>query len=124
MEWYMKVIKNYAGFEGRARRQEYWMFVLFNVIISVVLSLLSYITSLFSILSMLYALAILVPSIAVGARRLHDTGRSGWMLLIGLIPIIGSIILIVFMCQDSQAGDNQYGPNPKGDLYGNTTHTM
>lgn len=124
MEWYMKVIRNYAGFEGRARRQEYWMFTLFNVIISLVLSLLANIASFFSILSMLYALAVLLPSLAVGARRLHDTGRSGWMLLLGLIPVIGGIILIVFMCQDSQNGDNQFGPNPKGDFYGNTNHTM
>ncbi|TJY41720.1 DUF805 domain-containing protein [Cohnella pontilimi] len=65
------------------------------------------------VLSGLYALAILLPSLAVSVRRLHDTGRSGWWLLIGLIPLIGAIILLVFTCQDSQPGDNRYGPNPR-----------
>jgi uncharacterized membrane protein YhaH (DUF805 family) len=113
MEWYLKVLKNYVGFQGRARRKEYWMFVLFNIIVSIVLTILELIVSLPSVLSGLYSLAILLPSLAVGVRRLHDTGRSGWWLLIGLIPLVGAIILLVFACQDSQENDNQYGPNPK-----------
>jgi uncharacterized membrane protein YhaH (DUF805 family) len=112
MEWYLKVLKNYVGFQGRARRKEYWMFVLFSVIVSIVLSIVDAIAGLNSVLSLLYSLAVLLPSLAVGVRRLHDTGKSGWWLLISLIPLIGSIILLVFMCQDSQE-DNKYGPNPK-----------
>jgi len=113
MEWYLKVLKNYVGFEGRARRTEYWMFVLFNFIVSLVLGLIGGLIGLDTILSYIYALAILLPSLAVGARRLHDTGRSGWMLLLSLIPLVGGIILIVFLCQDSEPGDNKYGSNPK-----------
>jgi uncharacterized membrane protein YhaH (DUF805 family) len=113
MEWYIKVIQNYVGFSGRARRKEYWMFVVFNVIISVILSLLQSLIHIQPFLTSLYSLAVLLPSLAVSIRRLHDTGRTGWWVLIALIPIIGSIILIVFMCLDSQEGDNQYGPNPK-----------
>jgi uncharacterized membrane protein YhaH (DUF805 family) len=113
LEWYLKVLKNYVGFQGRARRKEYWMFVLFSVIVSIVLTIIESILSVSQVLTGLYSLAILLPSLAVGVRRLHDTGRSGWWLLIGLIPLIGAIILLVFMCQDSQEKDNEYGPNPK-----------
>lgn len=113
MEWYLKALKNYVGFQGRARRKEYWMFILFSIIVSIVLSILESIANISSVLSGLYSLAVLLPSLAVGVRRLHDTGRSGWWLLISLIPLVGAIILIVFMCQDSQENDNQYGPNPK-----------
>jgi uncharacterized membrane protein YhaH (DUF805 family) len=112
MQWYLKVIKNYVGFQGRARRKEYWMFVLISFIISAVLSIVESIADLSTFLSGLYSLAVLLPSLAVGVRRLHDTGRSGWWLLISLIPLIGTIILIVFMCQDSEE-DNTYGQNPK-----------
>ncbi|MFC5468225.1 DUF805 domain-containing protein [Cohnella suwonensis] len=112
MEWYVKVLQNYAVFQGRARRKEYWMFVLVNVIISIVLGIVEAIVGVDSLLSGLYSLAIIVPSLAVGARRLHDIGKSGWWQLIGLIPIIGLIILLIFYCTDS-VGDNQYGPNPK-----------
>jgi uncharacterized membrane protein YhaH (DUF805 family) len=113
MEWYLKVLKNYVGFQGRASRKEYWMFVLFNVIVAIVLAIVDSLANLHSLLGGLYSLAILLPSLAVGVRRLHDTGRSGWWLFISLIPLIGSIILLVFMCLDSQENDNQYGPNPK-----------
>jgi uncharacterized membrane protein YhaH (DUF805 family) len=113
MEWYLAVLKKYADFSGRARRREYWMFVLVNLVISCVLAGLAYVSSAFNVLSWIYTVAVLVPSFAVGTRRLHDTGRSGWWWLIGLIPLIGAIILIVFFCQDSAPGDNQYGPNPK-----------
>lgn len=112
---YVGVLKNYAVFSGRASRAEFWWFVLINLIISVVLSIISLIIGdKNGILSTLYSLAILIPSLAVGVRRLHDIGKSGWWLLIALIPIIGSIILIVFYVMDSQAEQNQYGQNPKG----------
>ncbi|UJF34929.1 DUF805 domain-containing protein [Paenibacillus hexagrammi] len=113
MEWYVKVLKNYVGFQGRARRKEYWMFVLFNLIASIILTILDSILGLKSVFSGLYSLAVLLPSLAVSVRRLHDIGKTGWWILIGLIPVIGAIILIVFDCMDSEPGDNQYGPNPK-----------
>ncbi|MDQ0200766.1 DUF805 domain-containing protein [Neobacillus ginsengisoli] len=116
MHWYLGVVKNYVGFEGRARRQEYWMFFLFNAIISIIFEILDKIAHISPLLSSLYSLAVLLPHLAVSFRRLHDTGKSGWWLLIGLIPIVGAIILIVFMCQDSQPDDNQYGPNPKSEF--------
>ncbi len=118
MNWYLDVLKKYAVFSGRARRKEYWMFALVNVIIAFVLGLIDGVIGAAlgsdqSLLSTLYTLAILIPSLAVGVRRLHDTGRSAWWLLICLVPIIGPIALLVFLVQDSQHGDNQYGPNPK-----------
>lgn len=113
MEWYLKVLKNYVGFEGRARRTEYWMFILFNFIASLILGFIGGFIGLDSILAYIYSLAVMLPSLAVAVRRLHDTGRSGWMILLSLIPLVGAIVLIVFMCQDSQPGDNKYGSNPK-----------
>lgn len=112
MNWYLAVLKNYVGFSGRARRKEYWMFALFNVIITIVLIIVDAAINT-SLLSILYSLAVLLPALAVGFRRLHDTGRSAWWLLIGLIPLIGAIVLIVFMASDSQPDTNKYGPNPK-----------
>lgn len=120
MNWYLDVLKQYAVFNGRSRRKEYWFFVLFNLIASIVLSVVDSVIGTFSaesgigLLSGLYSLAVLVPAIAVSIRRLHDTNRSGWWLLISFIPLIGAIVLIVFLAQDSNPGDNQYGPNPKG----------
>jgi uncharacterized membrane protein YhaH (DUF805 family) len=115
MNWYLDVLKNkYATFDGRARRKEYWMFFLVNLIISLVLGFIEGIFGGPGLLGLLYSLAVLIPSIAVTVRRLHDTGRSGWWILIGLIPVIGWIVLLVFMLMDSQPGSNQYGPNPKG----------
>jgi uncharacterized membrane protein YhaH (DUF805 family) len=113
MNYYTDVLKKYAVFTGRAGRKEYWMFVLMNIVVSIIVGIVGSIIGT-KILSDLYVLAVLIPSIAVGIRRLHDTGKSGWWILIGLIPIIGTIIFIVFACQDSQPGDNAYGPNPKG----------
>lgn len=114
MNWYLEVLKKYAVFNGRARRKEYWMFFLFNFIIGFVLGIVGggNLGSL-GIILMLFKLAVLIPSIAVSVRRLHDTERSGWWLLIGFVPIIGAIVLLVFMVQDSQSGQNQYGTNPK-----------
>ena len=112
--------KKYACFSGRARRQEYWLFVLFNIIAAFVVGFiggfLASVTGVdaFAFLGAIYNLAVLIPSFAVFCRRMHDTGRSGWWWLIGLIPFVGWIVLLVFCCLDSQPGDNQYGPNPKG----------
>ena len=119
MSWYLEVLKKYAVFNGRATRGEDWYFALFNVIISIVLFVIDVVIGTYSaeaglgLLGGVYALAVLIPSIAVGVRRLHDTGRSGWWLLIVLIPLIGAIVLLVFTVQDSKPGENQYGPNPK-----------
>ncbi len=120
MDWYLGVLKQYAVFKGRARRKEYWFFILFNLIASLLLTLVDFMTGSLDaelgmgLLSGLYSLAVLIPSLAVTVRRLHDTGRTGWWLLIGLIPLIGAIVLLVFMLLDSQPGDNEYGANPKG----------
>lgn len=113
MEWYMAVLRKYAVFDGRARRTEYWMFLLFNVIIAIGLSVVESIVGGPGILGMLYGLAVLLPGIGVSIRRLHDTSRSGWWCLIGLVPIVGGIALLVFMAQDGHPGPNMYGPNPK-----------
>ncbi|MCM3600019.1 DUF805 domain-containing protein [Robertmurraya korlensis] len=114
MQWYMKVLKNYIGFQGRARRKEYWMFFLFNFLITILLSLIETMLGLGGILSGIYGLAVLLPSIAVSVRRLHDIGRTGWWMLLSFIPVIGLIVLLVFAVLDSQPGENKYGPNPKG----------
>ena len=113
VEAVQSVLSRYVDFSGRSRRSEYWWFCLANLIISSVLNGLGQNIKLFSILAGLYALAVLLPSLAVGIRRLHDTGKSGWWLLIACVPIVGSILLIVWMCKDSDPGENQYGPNPK-----------
>ena len=118
MNWYLEVLKKYAVFSGRARRKEYWFFVLFNIIIGLALTFIDFSTGLYDVeseiglLSSLYSLAVLVPGIAVTIRRLHDTSRTGWWFLIAFVPIIGVIVLLVFMVFDSTPGDNQYGPNP------------
>jgi uncharacterized membrane protein YhaH (DUF805 family) len=110
--WYLEVLKKYAVFSGRARRKEYWMFVLFNVIVSIVLFAIGRAIGA-EFLQGLYSLAVLLPGLGVAVRRLHDTDRSGWWLLIALVPLVGAIVLLVFTVSDSQPGDNQYGPNPK-----------
>ena len=125
MKWYFKCFKQYADFSGRARRKEYWMFFLFNFIFSFLFFILSYVTS-YAIekpphlpsgydpgLFGLYVLATLFPMLAVSVRRLHDVGKSGWNYFIGLIPIVGAIILIIWFCTDSQADKNKWGANPK-----------
>ncbi|MEX2594924.1 MAG: DUF805 domain-containing protein [Anditalea sp.] len=112
-DYYLDVLKNkYALFTGRARRSEYWYFTLFNIIVSLGLGMIDAFTGI-GFLSSLYGLAVIIPSIVVGIRRLHDTGKSGWWLLIALVPFIGWIILIYFLIQDSQPHDNQYGPSPE-----------
>jgi uncharacterized membrane protein YhaH (DUF805 family) len=113
MNWYLKVLKQYADFNGRARRQEFWMFVLFNIIFSMVAGALDAVFGSWGAIGGLYGLFVLIPGLAVSVRRLHDTGKSGWMLLIALIPLIGTIWLIVLLATDSTPGNNQYGDNPK-----------
>jgi len=123
MKWFLDVLKNkYATFEGRARRSEYWYFVLFYVLILVALTFVDGLIGTLNkeagigVLGALFALGTMLPGLAVTVRRLHDTDRSGWWLLIGIIPIIGDLVLIVFAAQDSQPGANRFGPNPKGVL--------
>ena len=113
MDWYFEVLKKYAVFSGRARRKEYWFFTLFNVIIYLVLYLVELLAGVSGILVGLYSLVVAIPSLAVLVRRLHDTNRSGWWFFISFIPLIGSIILLVFLVQDSQPNENRYGRNPK-----------
>lgn len=122
MSWYIEAFKKYAVFSGRARRKEYWFFVLFNMIAAFLLGFIDGFAGMLlsaeagiGVLSTIYLLVAFIPGLAVSVRRLHDTNRSGWWLLISLIPIIGSIILLVFLVQDSDSGPNQYGPNPKGE---------
>lgn len=138
--WYKKVLfQNYSNFRGRARRSEYWYFTLTNVIISTAILLIPMIimiatqaatggssstvdksspgymiSIIFGGIYMLYVLATIIPSIAVSVRRLHDLGKSGWSFLIIFVPAVGSIILLIWLLQDSQPGSNAYGPNPKG----------
>jgi uncharacterized membrane protein YhaH (DUF805 family) len=127
MKWFLKVLRNYAGFAGRARRKEYWMFFLFNVLFSsIAMTIDSNVGTSYKIptgydgmywsygfINGAYSLLIFIPSLAVAVRRLHDVGKSGWMILLALIPVIGWIWLFVLMVTDSQPGENEYGPNPK-----------
>lgn len=135
MEWYLKVVRdNYANFSGRARRKEFWMFILFNIIISWGLSLLdsmlgfTYQSEPVNVpgmewaadfqkrgyLSGFYSLAVLIPSIAVGVRRLHDIGKSGWNILWWFVCCVGWIYLIYLYIQEGDSGSNEYGADPKG----------
>ncbi|MCX7097282.1 MAG: DUF805 domain-containing protein [Methylococcales bacterium] len=119
MNWYLHVLKNYGVFKGRATRAEYWYFTLFNFLAFAVLSALDGLVGFFSpevglgVLGGLYSIAVLIPYLAVTVRRLHDTDRSGAWLFIELLPVIGGLVLFIFMLLDSQTTDNQYGPNPK-----------
>jgi len=141
MKWYLKVIKHYADFSGRARRKELWIFVFLNMIFSNAILLLENVLGItafdfanatmifdnvlrtatpdlfgsmgFGWLYLTYNLAVLLPSFAVGVRRFHDIGKSGWNYFVGLIPLVGVIILLVWFCKDSQSGENKWGANPK-----------
>ena len=119
MNWYLKALNQYADFNGRARRKEYWMFFLFNMVFAVLASLIDIaagtanLDSGSGVFQGIYSLAVLIPGLALGVRRLHDVGKSGWMLLIALIPIIGAIWLLVLMVTDSKEGTNKWGENPK-----------
>ena len=122
MEWYIKVLKQYADFNGRARRKEFWMFVLINTIISIVIMAVDGFLGLnigmlpYGYLYMIYSLAILLPNLAVSVRRMHDIGKSGWFLLIAFIPLIGAIWLIVLSCKEGDQETNEYGPDPKNPI--------
>ncbi|WP_370295061.1 DUF805 domain-containing protein [Rossellomorea marisflavi] len=122
MSWFLKSLKQYADFRGRARRQEYWMFSLFSIIFGLALYFVILISLIIDSMGLgilgfllfgIYYLAIFVPSLAVTVRRLHDTGRSGWWYFISFVPLAGGIILLVFCCLDSENGNNQWGSNPK-----------
>jgi uncharacterized membrane protein YhaH (DUF805 family) len=120
MDWMLMPLRRYAEFSGRSQRKEYWMFFLFQMIVYIVLSIIEGAVGLtgmiggaYGPLTALFALAILIPGIAVGIRRLHDTDRSGWWLLIAFVPLIGAIVLIVFFVMDGTRGPNRFGPDPK-----------
>ena len=115
------VFKNYANFNGRARRSEFWFFALFNLIIYLAASVINYLiaggsdtTSIIGIIYLLYSLATILPSLAVSWRRLHDIGKSGAYILFILIPLVGWIFLLAWFAKDSDMGENRFGPNPKG----------
>ena len=110
--WKVVVLGRYAQFTGRASRAEYWWFFLASLIVTVVLNALGRASSILVVVGFVYSLAVLVPSIAVAVRRLHDTGRSGWWVLIALVPLVGFIVLIVFLAMDGHSGPNQYGTTP------------
>ena len=121
MNWFLDALKNkYATFEGRARRKEYWFYVLFYVLSIIVLAIVDNATGTLNeevglgLLSGLFVVATFVPTLAVTVRRLHDTDRSGWWVLLEFLPIIGGLVLLVFTLLDSQPGANRFGPNPKG----------
>lgn len=113
MEWYKKVLSEYFNFNGRARRKEIWMFTLFNFFIYMGLAIIEWVIGTNMILTSLYGLAIMIPSIAVGVRRLHDISKPGLFILFGLIPFLGALILIYFFVQEGDQGPNEYGPDPK-----------
>jgi len=106
------VAESYAKFDGRSGRDEFWWFFLANLIVGVVLSLLGQASTFFYIIYVIYGLALIIPSIAVGIRRLHDINRTGWWILIALVPLVGLIVLLVFYATAGDRGTNQYGPEP------------
>ena len=122
MSWFVGAVKKYAVFAGRARRKEFWFFYLFYVIFALAAAIVDSVlgteysvgeTASIGLFSSVFVIAMMLPTFAVLARRLHDIGRSGWWILIGLIPIIGAIVLLIFTVRDSQEGENRFGPNPK-----------
>ncbi len=121
MKWYLQALKKFADFSGRARRKEYWFFFLFNLLVSIVLAVIDLTVGTYSassglgLLSTIYGLGVLIPSIAVGVRRLHDINRTGWWILIAFVPIIGIIILLIFALLPGTEGANDYGPDPKAE---------
>ena len=110
MNWYLEVWKKFAVFDGRAGRSEYWFFTLFNVIIYVVLGIIGALIK-FPFLPLIYLVAVLIPSLAVTVRRLHDTDRTGWWILLGIVPF-GGIVIFIFTVMGSTPGDNRYGSEP------------
>ena len=119
MHWYIDVLRKYWVFEGRARRKEYWIFALISALILIFLSLIDEMTGWKvwdeGVLSLVYSIAVFVPTLAVLVRRLHDTDSSGWWVLIALIPLVGAIVLLVFLVLKGNEGDNRFGPDPKAE---------
>lgn len=119
MSWYLTVLKKYAVFSGRARRAEYWMFVLFNAIVSIILMVIGNLLVFYvefsagAFIYPIYSVAVLIPSFAVTVRRLHDVDKSGWFFFIVFIPVIGVIWLLILAVKEGGSEDNQYGSNPK-----------
>lgn len=114
MKWYLLALKRYAQFSGRSRRQEYWMFTLFNIIIAVVLGAIQMAMGMETpVLSSIYTLIVLIPALALTVRRLHDIGRSGFWFFIIFVPLIGGLVLLVFACKQGDQGANEYGADPK-----------
>ncbi len=121
MDWFVAALKKYAVFAGRAQRAEYWYFMLFYMLVALILGFLDGIAGTtvgqgneaMGLLSLLFVLAMLLPSLAVSARRLHDTGRSAWWMLIGFVPLVGVLVLLVLAALDGEPGTNRFGPNPK-----------
>ena len=117
--WFMTALKKYSIFEGRARRKEYWYFILIYLLTLIPLSFVDFLTGTLDpitglgFIGSIYMLLMLYPTLAVTARRLHDTNRSGWWQLLNLLPLVGFVVIVYFTVQDSQPGANQYGPNPK-----------
>ncbi len=111
MGYFIAALKKYAVFSGRARRKEYWMFVLFYMLFSIVFSIMDAVIGTYFITA-IYALVMIIPSLSVMVRRLHDTGRSGWWFFISFVPLVGAIVLLVFLVQNSH-DENDYGVNPK-----------
>jgi uncharacterized membrane protein YhaH (DUF805 family) len=114
MDWYLLVFRKFADFSGRSARQEFWMFALCNFIVALGLAFVGYLLGRVGhLLVDLYSLVVFIPALAVSVRRLHDIGKSGWWLLIEFVPVIGFLVLLYFMVQDSEAENNAYGPSPK-----------
>ncbi|MDX2390827.1 MULTISPECIES: DUF805 domain-containing protein [unclassified Streptomyces] len=113
MNYYVDVIKRYADFNGRSRRQEYWMFVLCTIPVVIVLMVIDFALGSYPVITWIYTLAVFLPTLGLSVRRLHDTGKSGWWYLVGLIPFVGWIWMIVLMATEGDAGPNAYGASPK-----------
>ena len=132
IDWVLEVFSKYAVFNGRARRKEYWYWYLFNYLISIFFAVISFaiippygtdtdkgigwFAIFIYVLVIIYSLGVFIPNLAVTVRRLHDTNRSGWSYFISMVPVIGGILLFIYLVEDSMPGENQYGPNPKTEL--------
>ncbi len=112
MSWYLAVLKKYAEFSGRAGRPEFWMFFLIHFIILIVLFAISTRVNFFGIIYLIYVLGTIVPYIAAAVRRLHDTDKSGWFILIGFIPVVGGIILLILLALPGSSDSNRFGAPP------------
>lgn len=125
MEWMLLPLKRYTDFSGRSRRKEYWMYLLGVIIAAILISIVEGVVGLsgmvggvYGPLTVIFLLAIIIPSIAVQVRRFHDQDKSGWFVLLGLIPFVGGLIVLVFMCLEGTKGPNRFGPDPKGSEAG------